>query len=88
MHTAFISHPDCLLHEMGSYHPERPARLKAIEDELAGSGLMDKLVRHSAPLATLEQLKRVHTAEYIASLEAAAPRRPRRDSCISIQIQQ
>ncbi len=72
MHTAFISHPDCLLHEMGAYHPERPARLKAIEDELVACGLMDKLVRYSAPLATREQLKRVHTSEHIASLEAAA----------------
>ena len=73
MHTAFISHPDCLLHEMGSYHPERPARLTAIEDELTASGLMDKLVRHIAPLVTFEQLNRVHTAEYIASLDAKAP---------------
>lgn len=73
MRTAYISHPDCLLHEMGAYHPERPARLKAIEDELIASGLMDKLEHHIAPLATLEQLKRIHTPEYIASLEAKAP---------------
>ncbi|MDN5751709.1 MAG: histone deacetylase family protein [Nitrosospira sp.] len=73
MHTAFISHPDCLLHEMGSTHPERPARLEAIEDELTACGLMDKLEHYAAPLATLEQLKRVHTAEYIASLDAKAP---------------
>jgi acetoin utilization deacetylase AcuC-like enzyme len=73
MHTAFIFHPDCLLHDMGPYHPERPARLKAIEDELNASGLMDRLERHVAPLATLEQLKRVHTLEYIDSLAAMAP---------------
>jgi acetoin utilization deacetylase AcuC-like enzyme len=72
MHTAFISHPDCLLHDMGLHHPESPARLKAIEDELAASGLMDKLERHLAPLATLGQLKRVHAPEYIALLDAAA----------------
>jgi len=74
MHTAFISHPDCLLHDMGPYHPERPARLKAIDNELIACGLMGKLIRHIAPLATFEQLKRVHTPEYIASLEAAAHR--------------
>jgi acetoin utilization deacetylase AcuC-like enzyme len=72
MHTAFISHPDCLLHDMGLHHPESPARLKAIEDELVASGLMDKLERHLAPLATLGQLKRVHAPEYIALLDAAA----------------
>src|SRR5690242_9385207 len=74
MDTAFISHPDCLLHDMGAYHPERPARLKAIDDELISCGLMSKLIRYLAPLATLEQLERVHTPEYIASLEAAALR--------------
>ncbi len=73
MHTAFISHPDCLLHDMGSYHPECPARLKVIEDELIASGLMDKLERHIAPLVTREQLKRVHATKYIASLETKAP---------------
>ncbi len=74
MHTAFISHPDCLLHDMGPYHPERPARLKAIDDELIACGLMDKLVRHLLHWRHHEQLKRVHTSEYITSLEAAAAR--------------
>ncbi|TDI81367.1 MAG: histone deacetylase family protein, partial [Betaproteobacteria bacterium] len=31
MSIAFISHPDCILHEMGPGHPENPERLKAIE---------------------------------------------------------
>ncbi|MGH8761903.1 MAG: histone deacetylase family protein [Nitrosospira sp.] len=73
MRTAYISHSDCLLHKMGPYHPECPARLMAIEDELIASGLTDKLEHHVAPLATREQLERIHTAEYIASLEARAP---------------
>ncbi len=71
MHTAFVSHPDCLLHDMGLHHPESPARLVAIENELTGSGMMDKLERHLAPLATLGQLERVHSPEYIALLDAA-----------------
>ncbi|SEO59155.1 histone deacetylase family protein [Nitrosovibrio sp. Nv6] len=74
MHTAFISHPDCLLHDMGSFHPESPARLRAIEDALTASGLMDKLERHAAPLATPAQVKRVHTPEHIALLDAVASR--------------
>ena len=73
MHTAYISHSDCLLHEMSAYHPERPGRLKAIEDELVASGLMDKLEHYVAPLATLEQLKRIHTPEYLASLQTRTP---------------
>lgn len=74
MRTAFISHGDCLLHDMGPYHPESPLRLTAIEDALATSGLMDKLERHEAPLVTREQLKRVHTPDYIVSLEAVSAR--------------
>ena len=73
MHTAFISHPDCLLHEMGSYHPECPARLNAIEDQLIASGLMNTLEQYAAPLATRIQLERVHTPAYIDSLDARAP---------------
>jgi acetoin utilization deacetylase AcuC-like enzyme len=73
-HTAFISHPDCLLHEMDFYHPESPARLKAIEGELSASGLMDKLRHYPAPLVTIGQLERVHTQEHVARLQAAASR--------------
>ena len=76
MRTAFISHPDCLLHEMASYHPECPARLSAINDELLASGLMRAMERiepHDIPLASMEQLERVHSPEYIASLAAKVP---------------
>jgi acetoin utilization deacetylase AcuC-like enzyme len=38
MTTAFITHADCLKHDMGAHHPERPARLTAIEDQLIASG--------------------------------------------------
>lgn len=73
MHTAFISHPDCLLHEMGPHHPECPARLNAIEDQLIASGLMNTLEHYAAPLVTRVQLERVHTPAYIDSLDARRP---------------
>jgi acetoin utilization deacetylase AcuC-like enzyme len=73
--TAFISHPDCLLHEMASYHPECPDRLRAIEDELFACGLMDRITRYDAPRASAEQLGRVHAPEYIAYLKAKVPSR-------------
>jgi len=72
--TAWVTHPDCLLHEMGAHHPEQPARLKAIEDQLIASGLMDHLLHVEAPLVTRADLERVHTARHIEALEAAAPR--------------
>ena len=74
MHTAYITHPDCLKHDMGSQHPECPGRLRAIDDQLIATGLMSYLQHHDAPLATFEQLARVHKADYIESVQAASPR--------------
>lgn len=74
MQTAYISHPDCLKHDMGTGHPESPARLRAIEEQLNAAGLMQKLQRHDAPLATTEQLVRVHDPRYIEAIHAAAPK--------------
>jgi len=71
--TAFITHPACLQHEMGVYHPESPARLQAIEDQLIASGIFPFLQQYEAPLVQREQLIRVHTPEYISAIENAAP---------------
>jgi acetoin utilization deacetylase AcuC-like enzyme len=74
MATAFITHPDCLRHEMGAHHPERPARLGAIEDQLIASGLDSVLTKFEAPLASDEQLARVHPPEYVRAIREVAPR--------------
>jgi acetoin utilization deacetylase AcuC-like enzyme len=71
--TAFITHPDCLKHDMGAGHPEQPARLTAIEDQLIASGIEAALQRFDAPLATDEQLARVHPLEYVRAVREAAP---------------
>jgi acetoin utilization deacetylase AcuC-like enzyme len=55
MTTAFISHRDCKLHDMGAQHPECPARLDAIHDQLIASGLDAYLTPIEAPLATMDQ---------------------------------
>jgi acetoin utilization deacetylase AcuC-like enzyme len=73
MAAAFITHPDCFRHDMGAYHPERPARLTAIEDQLIASGIGQHLTRYEAPLATDEQLARVHPADYVRAIRDAAP---------------
>ena len=73
MSTAFITHADCLKHDMGAGHPEQPARLTAIEDQLIASGIDAYLVRHEAPLATDEQLARVHPIEYVRAIREVAP---------------
>ncbi len=65
MPLAYLHHPDCLRHEMGRGHPERPDRIHAIEDQLAASQLMDLIHYYEAPLATRQQLARVHDGQYI-----------------------
>jgi acetoin utilization deacetylase AcuC-like enzyme len=70
---AFITHPDCLLHDMGAAHPECPARLRAIDDQLIASGLHDFLLHADAPLAAHAHLERVHAAEYVQGIESRAP---------------
>jgi acetoin utilization deacetylase AcuC-like enzyme len=74
MPAAFITHAECLKHEMGTHHPERPARLTAIEDQLIASGVGQHLRRYEAPLATDEQLARVHPIEYVRAIRDAAPK--------------
>jgi acetoin utilization deacetylase AcuC-like enzyme len=73
MHTAYLTHPDYLRHDMGDWHPESPQRLRAIDDRLHAAHLYDHLAHHEAPLVQREQLLRVHDAAYIDFIEAASP---------------
>ncbi len=73
MSTAFITHPSFMLHEMGPYHPECPARLTAINDRMLAAGVDSRLVHYTAPAATREQIARVHSAAYIDEIDAASP---------------
>ena len=71
--TAFITHRDCWLHNMGEHHPESPERLAAINDRLIAAGLDMYLSFHDAPLATVEQLSRAHPREHVEEILASVP---------------
>jgi len=58
---------------MGAHHPECPSRLTAINDHLIAQGLDAYFVYYDAPLATLEQLLRVHPASHLERLKRASP---------------
>ncbi len=73
MHTAYITHPECLKHDMGHQHPESPSRLNAINDRLHAAHLFDYLIHYEAPLAHRSHLARVHDPAYIDTIEAASP---------------
>lgn len=72
--TAFISHPDTLLHVMDGSHPESPARITAIKNAVLASHLKQKLQFYDAPAASITQLKLVHTAEYVEHIYNIAPK--------------
>ena len=72
MTTRLYSHAACLGHDMGHGHPERPARLQAILAALEAEPFR-KLERVEAPLATVEQLCRVHPQGYIQAILHAVP---------------
>jgi acetoin utilization deacetylase AcuC-like enzyme len=71
--TAYITHTDCRNHDTGPGHPENAGRLYAIEDQFIASGLDNVLRYIDAPLASDEQLLRVHTQEYVEAIRAAIP---------------
>src|SRR5919108_3772755 len=73
MRTALVTHAECLRHDMGAHHPERPERLSAIEDQFVASRIAEHLARHDAPLATDEQLERVHPRDYVHAIREVAP---------------
>jgi acetoin utilization deacetylase AcuC-like enzyme len=73
MTTSYITHADCLRHEMGPGHPECPERLVAVNEHMRSSGLLDQLRVLDAPLASEEDLKRVHRPEYVDLIFANAP---------------
>ncbi len=75
MPLAFIADPDCRLHEMGTAHPESPRRLAAIEDFVIVARLEMAIRRYEAPLATREQLERVHADDYVDAVFSVAPKR-------------
>jgi len=72
--TAFISHPDTLLHVMDGNHPESPARINAIKNALVKKGIYQKLDIYEAPPATDRELQRVHSSEYIQMIRSLSPK--------------
>jgi len=73
MSTAIYSHPDCQRHEMGEWHPESPARLQAIADQLINSHIDDLLEHREAPLADLADIERNHSRNAIGIVRDNVP---------------
>src|SRR5205085_5175890 len=72
MTTLLYSHPACLEHDPGSYHPESPDRLRAVLEALSAEefALLD---RREAPRAALDDITRVHPRDLVEQVLAAVP---------------
>jgi len=72
MTVALITHPACLGHDAGPWHPECPDRLRAVlaalEDEC-----FQPLLREEAPEAEEEALLRAHPAAHVRSILSRRP---------------
>lgn len=77
--TAYLSHPDCLKHDMGPDHPEQPQRIRAIEDMLNIQQLMAFLHCEDAPKAKTKDLLRVHSKAHLKYLQQHAPKKGQPD---------
>lgn len=70
MTTLILQHDDCMAHDPGTGHPESSARLRAV---LGAVRDIDGTELLPAPLASHEQIMRVHAGEYWAQVVATEP---------------
>ena len=72
MSTLLVTHRACLDHLTPAGHPERPDRLRAIEQALEIEAFQN-LAREQAPLGTKEQIALCHAMDYVDEIESASP---------------
>jgi acetoin utilization deacetylase AcuC-like enzyme len=70
--TLVLSHSSSLDHDTGPGHPERPDRIRAIE-QLLQHERFQELTRLQAPGGDHQAILRVHPAEYVKAIENAVP---------------
>jgi acetoin utilization deacetylase AcuC-like enzyme len=72
MKTAFLTHPLFLEHDTGTGHPERAARLRAIETHLRQTKRWDELIHLDFAPASVADLETCHTPQHIARVKKIA----------------
>lgn len=73
MPTLFLSHPDCEKHEMLPHHPESPARLRAIHEQLSRPEWDARLCRFEAAEISALHFKNIHSDDYLNMLAELKP---------------
>jgi len=72
MNTAYFSHSDFRLHDNGAQHPERAARLNAIEERLKRDEIWEKLQPPDFNAASEAQLELCHAPGLIEKIKTLA----------------
>jgi acetoin utilization deacetylase AcuC-like enzyme len=72
MTTLLLTHRASLDHLTPPGHPERPDRIRAI-DQVLSESRFEKLVREEAPEGTLDLVRLCHDAHYVEELRRVAP---------------
>src|ERR1700721_240349 len=72
MTTPLLSHPASLDHETPPGHPERPDRMRAVNQVLA-EDRFGPLVRGEAPEGSLDSVTLCHNEHYVGELRHIAP---------------
>jgi acetoin utilization deacetylase AcuC-like enzyme len=72
MSTLLLAHPACLDHLTPLGHPERPDRLRAIEQALEDE-TFQALAREEAPIAAADIIALCHPMDYIETIRNASP---------------
>jgi acetoin utilization deacetylase AcuC-like enzyme len=70
--TLLLTHPACLEHETPLGHPERPDRLRAVEQALEDEKFQT-LARDQAPMAPAEIVALCHPMGYVEAIRNACP---------------
>ena len=70
---AIISHPDCVLHDAGQDHPERPERFRVVEAALKHYPFRSTVQFSEAPLVQESSLLLAHSEYYVDWIKAIAP---------------
>lgn len=73
MAITLFSHANCYRHLAGDDHPEQPARLSAINDQLIRSGMEFIVQQRDATPASKAQVYRAHSNLYVDEIYAKAP---------------
>jgi|GEM_PF-5895903 len=74
--TGLVYHPDCIRHNLGQDHPEKPERISTTIEYLKRAGLFgnSEIQLFMPKPATIENLTAVHIEDYVREIQSLSKR--------------